>query len=430
MPNYYKRTPGSRTYHNFSEETLENALNEIRNNRLTYRQASDKYGIPISTLSRKKNKLNLNPHGGQTALTSTEEDNIVETILFASDWGYPFDREEVKRLIKSYLDRAGRKIKIFKNNKPGDDWYTRFVSRHSGLLKPRLSENIKRSRAAVSRTTINEYFNNLELSLENVPPQNIINYDETNFIDDPGRTKVLVRKKNKHADSIMDSTKSATSVMFAIDASGVMLPPYVVYKSLQMWEPWTLGGPEGCRYNRSPSGWFDQPIFEEWFQTIIIPHCRRLDGTKVIIGDNLASHISVNIVKLCKQHDIKFIFLPPNSTHLTQPLDVCCFRPMKIAWRKVLKMHKLKRKGPLTKDVFPSILKKTLEKLEISQFDNIKSGFKATGIYPLDREKVLNKLPGDPNSSTSSSIIPQVLHDLFKETRFGSNDGPAKKCRR
>ncbi|XP_003241793.2 uncharacterized protein LOC100575929 [Acyrthosiphon pisum] len=200
MPNYYKRTPGSRTYHNFSEETLENALNEIRNNRLTYRQASDKYGIPISTLSRKKNKLNLNPHGGQTALTSTEEDNIVETILFASDWGYPFDREEVKRLIKSYLDRAGRKIKIFKNNKPGDDWYTRFVSRHSGLLKPRLSENIKRSRAAVSRTTINEYFNNLELSLENVPPQNIINYDETNFIDDPGRTKVLVRKKNKHAD--------------------------------------------------------------------------------------------------------------------------------------------------------------------------------------------------------------------------------------
>lgn len=111
----------------------------------------------------------------------------------------------------------------------------------------------------------------------------------------------------------MDSTKSATSVMFAIDAPGVMLPPYVVYKSLQMWEPWALGGPKGCRYNRSPSGWFDQPIFEEWFQTIIIPLCRRLEETKVIIGDNLASHISVNIVKLCKQHDIKFIFLPPNT---------------------------------------------------------------------------------------------------------------------
>lgn len=151
MPNYFKRIPGSRTYRNFSEETLENALNEIPNKRLTYREASDKYNIPISTLSRKKNKLNLNSHGGQTALTSTEEDTIVETILFASDWGYPFDREEVKTLIKSYLDRAGRKLKIFKNNKPGDEWYTRFLSRHSDLLKPRLSKNIKRSRELLSQ---------------------------------------------------------------------------------------------------------------------------------------------------------------------------------------------------------------------------------------------------------------------------------------
>lgn len=304
-----------------------------------------------------------------------------------------------------------------------------FLTRHSDLLKPRLSKNIKRSRAAVSRTTINEYFNNLEINLENVPPQNIFNYDETNFIDDPGRSKVLVRKKNKHADLIMDSTKSATSVMFSINASGGMLPPYVVYKALQMWEPWTIGGPEGCRYNRSQSGWFDQSIFEEWFQTIIIPHCRRLEGTKVVIGDKLASHISVNIVKLCKQHDIKFIFLPPNSTHLTQPLDVCCFRPMKIAWRKVLKVHKLSKKGPLTKDEFPKILKKTLDNLQISQSDNIKSGFSATGIYPLNREKVLKRLPDETNSSTSS-IIPQVLHDLFKESRFGSKTGGAKNCKR
>jgi len=182
MPNNYKRTPGSRTYRNFSSETLECALNEIRNKRLTYREASDKYSIPMSTLSRKKNKLNLKSYGGQTALTSIEEDVIVETILFAFDWGYPFDREEVKILIKSYLDRAGQKLKNFKNNMPCNDWYTRFLSRYSDRLKPRLSENIKRSRAAVSRTTINEYFDNLELSLENVPPKNIINYDETKTI--------------------------------------------------------------------------------------------------------------------------------------------------------------------------------------------------------------------------------------------------------
>jgi hypothetical protein len=63
--------------------------------------------------------------------------------------------------VKLHVDRASLKLKIFKNNKPGDEWYTSFLSRHSDLLKPRLSENIKRSGAAVSRTTIIEYFNNL-----------------------------------------------------------------------------------------------------------------------------------------------------------------------------------------------------------------------------------------------------------------------------
>ncbi|XP_060854929.1 uncharacterized protein LOC132932560 [Metopolophium dirhodum] len=339
MPNKYKRIPGSRTYINYSDETLQQALDEVRQKKLSYREAYQKYGISISTLSRKINKKNVNKHGGQNVLTPLEEKCIVDAILYASDWGFPFEKDDVKNLVKSYLDRAGKNLKPFKNNLPGEVWYKNFIQRHSKALKIRLGENIKRSRAAVSRTVINEYYNNLEISLSGIPPQNIINYDETNFVDDPGRIKVLVRKTSKHADNIMDSTKSATSVMFSVDAAGSMLPLYVVYKSTQLWDSWTLGGPEKCRYNRTPSGRFDQSIFEDWFITVVIPHFRRLEGNKVVIGDNLASHMSMKIIQLCKENDIKFIFLPPNSTHLTQPLDVSCFRPVKIAWRKVLKAY-------------------------------------------------------------------------------------------
>jgi len=85
----------------------------------------------------------------------------------------------------------------------------------------------------VSKTVVNEYFDNLETSLSGITPQNIINYDETNFVDDPGRKKILVRKIFKHADNIMDSTKSATSVIVSVDAADSMLSLYVVYKSTQ-----------------------------------------------------------------------------------------------------------------------------------------------------------------------------------------------------
>jgi len=393
MPNKYVRQPGSRNYHNYSKETLSKAINDVKQKKMTYRDAFNKYGVSIATLSRRMNNKHNKHYGGQKVLSSEEETVVVDTIMYASDWGYPFDKEDVKSIIKLYLDRAGKQLKPFKNNMPGDVWYRNFINRHSDVLKSRLGENIKRSRAAVSRKIMNEYFDNLHNnSISDIPPQNIINYDETNFCADPDTKNVLVRKKSKHADRIMDSSKSSLSVMFAVDASGSMLPPYVVYKSSQLWNSWTSGGPDGCRYNRSPSGWFDQCIFEDWFISIIIPHCRRLQGNKAVVGDNLASHISVKIIQLCKENNIKFIFLPPNSTHLTQPLDVFCFRPLKIAWRRVLEVHKKSRKGPISKEIFPRLLKKILEKISASQSDNIKSGFKATGLYPVDRDCVLKKL--------------------------------------
>ncbi|KAE9528775.1 hypothetical protein AGLY_012350 [Aphis glycines] len=146
--------------------------------------------------------------------------------------------------------------------------------------------------------------------------------------------------------NIMDSSKSATSVMFSVDAAGSMLPLYVVYKSTQLWDSWTTGGPDKYRYNRTPSEWFDQ----------------------------------------------------------------------------ILKAYKRARRGPIPKEIFPILLKKTLEKLSVSQMSNVKAGFEATGIYPIDREKVLKRLPIedlDSINTSASIIIPEALHDIFKETRFG-----------
>lgn len=134
MPNDYKRLPGTRPYRNFSDENLKNAITELKNQKISYRQASEKYGIPISTLSRKYNNKYMNKWGGPISLSSAEEEVIVNTILYASDWGYPFDRNEVKILVKSYLDRSGKKIMKFKNNLPGNEWYRLFIKRHSCML--------------------------------------------------------------------------------------------------------------------------------------------------------------------------------------------------------------------------------------------------------------------------------------------------------
>lgn len=76
-----------------------------------------------------------------------------------------------------------------------------------------------------------------------------------------------------------------------------------------------------------------------WWKLIILEHKfkRTLprDNIKVLIGDNLASHLSPFVLSQCEQFNIRFVFLPENSTHMMQPLDKCVFRPLKQKWRKM-----------------------------------------------------------------------------------------------
>lgn len=92
-------------------------------------------------------------------------------------------------------------------------------------LSERLCENISRSRAVVlvSPESINQFFDNLTETLNDIDPQLIVNYDETAMVDDPGRCKVIVKRGQKHPKRMIDLSKSSVSVMFSGSASGHLL---------------------------------------------------------------------------------------------------------------------------------------------------------------------------------------------------------------
>ena len=112
-------------------------------------------------------------------------DKYVDT-YFSSEW-YSFFR---------YLEGNGR-LSIFDNKLPGKKWAYSFIKRHKSKLAYRVVQNIKPSRAEKTPDEMNEYFTNLQLSLEGVPSDNILNYDETNLTDDPGVPKVLIQKRSE-----------------------------------------------------------------------------------------------------------------------------------------------------------------------------------------------------------------------------------------
>lgn len=356
--------------------------------------------------------------------------------MLCAEWGFPLDRLDLRLLVKGYLDRRGKKIKRFgTSNMPGKEWAHSFLTRHKDVLAVRMCQNIKRCRAAVSKETINQYFDNLT-SLEGIPLSHIVNYDETNLTDDPGRRKIITKRGVRYPERIINSTKTSISIMFAACADGTLLPPYTVYKSKHLHESWRIGGPKGARFNRSSSGWFDSLCFDDWIKSIALPYFNKLSGPKVLIGDNLSSHLSTESIKLCKENNVRFVFLPSNSTHLTQPLDVAFFRPLKIHWKNIFEQWKKtegKNECALPKDRFPRLLKLLWLKIQENGSENVVADFNKCGIAPLNRQRVLDMLPTenivnqtDPNIETSLSTS---LQDFLKDMR-PSDQNTKRKMRK
>ncbi|XP_072934902.1 uncharacterized protein [Epargyreus clarus] len=416
-PRRSRRELGSRMYKNYSEEMLVLACEAVQSGQISSRDAEKQFGIPRRTIVNKIKQVHTKSVGHPTALSAEEEDKIVKVLQASSSFGSPVTKLDLKLLVHEYLKKNSREH-TFKNKIPGDAWVQSFLARHADELTLRTTQNISKPRAEKGAQELADYFNNLRATLKDIPAENIVNFDETNLSDDPGSSKCIFRRGVKYPERIVNSTKGNISLMFTATASGKCLPLYVVYKATNLYSEWVKGGPSDTRYNCTKSGWFDSNMFENYFETIILPWARETVGTKVVICDNLSSHLNIKVVEVCEQHDIKFVFIPPRSTHLTQPLDVAFFAPLKRCWRKILFQYKLHNPTQtiLNKKHFPKLLKELTEAIRMTETKNIISGFKASGIFPLNPQEVLKKIP-EMQEQILSYGIDQVLVDYLKETR-------------
>nr|XP_034838359.1 uncharacterized protein LOC117994536 [Maniola hyperantus] len=416
MIRHSRRKLGSRNYKNYTQEMLDLAVDLVKKKNITSLEAEKRFLIPRRTIENKVKGLHMKSPGAQLRLSDSEEKDIVDVLIAAADFGSPLSRLDLRIVIFEYLNKNRRSC-LFSGKIPGKWWVRHFLRRHKDALTERAVQNIKKARAEKTVVEFTNYFSNLEGTLINVPPQNILNYDETNLSDNPGSTKCIFKRKIKYPERILNHSKGNISIMFAASADGSLLPLYTVYKSEHLWSAWCVGGPPEARFNRTKSGWFDATVFEDWFRCVVIPWATKFDGPKVIIGDNLSSHLNVTILRLCEKHDIRFAFLPANSTHITQPLDVAYFGPLKKIWRRILTDYKIKNpsEAQINKTHFPILLKELLAEIQTCNKDNIKSGFKATGIVPFNPQKVLRKLP-DYEEEIKYKIDTALL-DFLKKTK-------------
>jgi hypothetical protein len=153
---------------------------------------------------------------------------------------------------------------------------------------------------------------------------------------------------------------------------------------------------------------------------VFLPCARRLEGKKVLLGDNLASHLSPTVISLCRDNNIEFVCLPANSTDKMQPLDVGFFSVIKQLWRLLLRAYRKMDPAAklLQKTEFPRMLKELLGKVNAEAL--LPPAFERCGLYPINPAKVICRIPSIENSEEVARHVDRELLKTLEVRRFGS----------
>ena len=105
----------------------------------------------------------------------------------------------------------------------------------------------------------------------------------------------------------------------------------------------------------------------------------------ILFMDGAKCHISLEIAQLCTQLKIQPILLRPNTTHLTQPLDLTYFQSFKAELQKEKEAWHRKNIGVSlsTYSIIP-LAHAVTERILEHKPTIIGNGFKSGGIFPWD----------------------------------------------
>ena len=126
-------------------------------------------------------------------------------------------------------------------------------------------------------------------------------------------------------------------------------------------------------------------IFYEWFVQFTAQVTER--PLLLLVYDGHLSHVSIKLIEQAISEDITLVKLTPHVTDLLQPLEICCFGPLKREWEKVLnkRINVMGLRESISKSTFVDLLA-SVWYTGLSP-ENVKAGFRATGIYPVDRSR-------------------------------------------
>ncbi|RFN40377.1 hypothetical protein FIE12Z_13058 [Fusarium flagelliforme] len=329
-------------------------------------------------------------HQKELSLTVQQERDLVSYILDREKAFQPLTKVEIHDFAQALASVNGKICYLGKN------WVDRFIQRHTDIeMKPSRVIDSARKRC-VTRESLTNYYTGLQwvFNDKHITRENTYNVDETGLQLGETNDGIVAGTVMTASSERMKSDNSTwSSIIESVSADGRRLKPCVIFTGENLQGQWFPTVFPDWKYAATPTGWSNSNIFMRWFMDVFIPETKPENAGqwRLLVLDQHKSHITAELMKKAWLNKIWLSWLPSHSSHITQPLDVAVFSPLKTYYsQKTGFWASYEATSPHQQQMFLQAYEIASMKALTSR--NIMSGFSASGIYPLCVEKAIQAL--------------------------------------
>ncbi|XP_071805377.1 uncharacterized protein [Asterias amurensis] len=338
-----------------------------------------------SLFGRHSGKYKHDGRGCPRYMSAEDEQKVAGWVSRIRQQGFDIKPVMVLNIVPTLFDKKKKNPFNGKSKRPSGRWFNTFLKRH---FNTNHFENLEMSvvRALcdheVTKEVVTKWFCELRSYLSDLDlldkPDSIWHYCE-----------IPLQFARTSADSERDFD---VSIGIGVNASGLVLPPFFIYKEGKHtqvptdWNP-LAGAPSGSRAFVLANRGDVRELHQDWIQKLFTPEIKK-DGPVLLLlncghmGINYKTHLTLF------QNNIHLFRLLPKARSLFCPLD--CEDDSDTSF-KTRFLHKLTEISymnniPLDLNNTPRLINSLWETGIRPQ--EIQSSFEMSGIYPLDRSMV------------------------------------------
>lgn len=382
-------------YGKWSQDDLQRAVDAYRNGDFGLNECGRIYGVPKGTIKRHADGKNsvaneIKLLGRQPTFDHEMQEVLRNHLLMFEQMFYGFTILEFRKLAFEVAEKYGLPHSFNKEKKcAGKKWYYNFM-RNNPQLSLRRPEATSLARVkGFNKDNVMHFFDILEKTVKdnNINANTIFNVDESGYSTvQKHMQKVIAKKGKKQVGGVTSGERGInTTMVCAVSASGIYVPPMIIFKRKIWLEDLRFGAPLGSIVKISDSGYINSDLFFEWLRHFHSFVSSTKTNKVLLLLDGHTTHCkNLEALEYARENGIILLQLPGHTSHRLQPLDVAFFGPLQKyfvqAQDAFLREYKADK---VTQLQVSKLLNEAYGKA--ATVGNAASSFRASGCWPVNR---------------------------------------------